>query len=72
VTWLDWHFLRGTPFLARLMAGLRRQKHKVLGIDVAGRVEAVGANCLSERVSENSTCFYTFPILQVDLSLLST
>jgi NADPH:quinone reductase-like Zn-dependent oxidoreductase len=43
VNWLDWHFLTGTPFLARLMAGLLKPKHNVLGIDVAGRVEAVGA-----------------------------
>ncbi|NIS51302.1 MAG: NAD(P)-dependent alcohol dehydrogenase, partial [Phycisphaerae bacterium] len=39
VNWLDWHFLTGTPFLARLMAGLLKPKNKVLGIDVAGRVE---------------------------------
>jgi NADPH:quinone reductase-like Zn-dependent oxidoreductase len=44
VNWLDWHFLAGTPFLARIMAGLLKPKNKVLGIDVAGRVEAVGAN----------------------------
>jgi len=37
VNWLDWHFLTGTPFLARMMAGLLKPKHKVLGIDVAGR-----------------------------------
>lgn len=44
VNWHDWHFMTGTPFLARVMAGLRRPKQKVLGIDVAGRVEAVGTN----------------------------
>jgi NADPH:quinone reductase-like Zn-dependent oxidoreductase len=40
----DWHALRGTPFLMRLMNGLLRPKHKILGDDMAGRVEAVGAN----------------------------
>ena len=44
VNWLDYHFLTGTPFMVRLMAGLLKPKNKVLGIDVAGRVEAVGAN----------------------------
>ena len=38
----DWHLLRGEPFLVRLMAGLRKPKDRVLGADVAGRVEAVG------------------------------
>jgi len=40
----DWHFLTGTPFMVRLMAGLRVPRAKVLGIDVAGRVEAIGRN----------------------------
>ena len=41
---LDWHFLRGSPFLARLAGGLRKPKDPRLGADFAGRVEAVGAN----------------------------
>jgi NADPH:quinone reductase-like Zn-dependent oxidoreductase len=41
---LDWHLMRGEPFLARLEAGLRKPKHDRLGADVAGRVEAVGKN----------------------------
>ena len=45
VNWHDWHFLTGTPFMARIMAGgLLEPKNKVLGSDVAGRVEAVGIN----------------------------
>ena len=41
---LDWHFMRGTPFFVRLMAGLRKPKTTRLGVDVAGQVEAVGRN----------------------------
>ena len=41
---LDWHFLRGEPFLARLKTGLLKPKNKILGADIAGRVEAVGRN----------------------------
>jgi NADPH:quinone reductase-like Zn-dependent oxidoreductase len=39
----DWRLMRGTPFLVRLMyGGLRKPKIKTLGVDFAGRVEAVG------------------------------
>jgi len=44
VNWLDWHFLAGSPILARLMAGLRKPKNQVLGIDFAGQVASIGAN----------------------------
>jgi len=40
----DWHLLRGKPFLVRFMFGLLKPKHKILGSDVAGIVEAVGRN----------------------------
>lgn len=42
---LDWHFMRGEPFIVRLMiGGLRKPKVTRLGADVAGKVEAVGRN----------------------------
>jgi NADPH:quinone reductase-like Zn-dependent oxidoreductase len=44
VTPFDWHMLTGTPYIARIIAGLLGPKNKVLGIDMAGWVEAVGAD----------------------------
>jgi len=41
---LDWHCMRGTPYLVRIMTGLRKPKITRLGVDVAGQVEAVGRN----------------------------
>jgi NADPH:quinone reductase-like Zn-dependent oxidoreductase len=38
----DWGLLQGTPFVNRLMTGLRRPKKQILGSDIAGLVEAVG------------------------------
>jgi NADPH:quinone reductase-like Zn-dependent oxidoreductase len=41
----DWRMMRANPFFIRLAAGgLLRPKNKILGGDVAGRVEAVGGN----------------------------
>jgi len=34
--------MRGTPYVARMTFGLRKPKEIRLGVDVAGRVEAVG------------------------------
>jgi NADPH:quinone reductase-like Zn-dependent oxidoreductase len=38
----DWHLVRGTPLPFRLVAGLFRPKHRIIGTDIAGRVEGVG------------------------------
>ena len=40
---LDWHYMTGTPYLMRLIAGLRRPKRQIPGVDLAGTVESVGA-----------------------------
>ncbi len=45
----DWHLLRGTPLPFRFVAGLRTPKFKIIGTDIAGRVEAVGPNVTQFR-----------------------
>jgi NADPH:quinone reductase-like Zn-dependent oxidoreductase len=41
---LDWHYMRGTPYVMRLDSGLRKPEITRLGVDFAGTVEAVGRN----------------------------
>jgi NADPH:quinone reductase-like Zn-dependent oxidoreductase len=44
VNYSDWAFVRGEPFLIRLFQGLLKPKNKILGADIAGRIEALGRN----------------------------
>jgi NADPH:quinone reductase-like Zn-dependent oxidoreductase len=39
---LDWHGMRGSPYIMRVSGGLSKPKENALGADVAGEVEAVG------------------------------
>lgn len=41
---VDWHFMRGEPYLMRLGGGLGAPEESLLGVDYAGTVEAVGKN----------------------------
>ena len=40
---LDWHYMRGTPYIMRLGVGIGAPKDTRMGVDFAGTVEAVGA-----------------------------
>jgi len=50
---LDWHFVRGEPYLLRLNAGFRRPKNPELGVDVAGTVTAVGAKVTRFEIGDD-------------------
>ena len=41
---LDWRVMRGLPYLVRMSEGRRRPENPIRGVDLAGRVEAVGKN----------------------------
>jgi NADPH:quinone reductase-like Zn-dependent oxidoreductase len=39
---LDWHYMRGLPYIVRLYAGVGAPESITMGVDFAGTVEAVG------------------------------
>ena len=39
----DWHVMRGTPYMVRLMMGFPKPKNPFIGADVSGIVEKVGS-----------------------------
>src|SRR5207253_10580681 len=46
----DWALLQGIPVAFRLLSGVFGPKQKILGSDIAGRVEAVGKDAKRFRV----------------------
>jgi NADPH:quinone reductase-like Zn-dependent oxidoreductase len=48
----DWDLLKGKPFLVRIIGGLFKPKHTLLGADIAGTVEAVGAEVKEFRLGD--------------------
>jgi NADPH:quinone reductase-like Zn-dependent oxidoreductase len=45
----DWHSMRGKPLFSRANLGLLRPKHRILGVDVAGEVQAAGGGVTELR-----------------------
>ena len=58
----DWHLMRGSPLIVRLLTGVRRPGEPFLGVDVAGTVEAVGASVREFRPGDDvlGSCSATF------------
>ena len=49
---LDYHYMRGSPYLMRMMSGIGRPKDIRAGVDFAGVVEAVGDEVTRFRVGD--------------------
>jgi NADPH:quinone reductase-like Zn-dependent oxidoreductase len=49
---LDWHTMRGKPYLMRLESGIGKPQEPRLGVDFAGTVEAVGKNVTRFHVGD--------------------
>jgi NADPH:quinone reductase-like Zn-dependent oxidoreductase len=41
---LDWHYMRGSPYIVRVSTGLSRPNSASMGVDFSGTVESVGAS----------------------------
>ena len=50
---LDWHTTRGMPYLIRAFDGLSSPRNRIRGVDLAGRVEAVGGNVTRLRPGDD-------------------
>ena len=48
----DWALLQGLPVAFRLLSGILGPKQKILGSDIAGRIEAVGKNAKRFRIGD--------------------
>ncbi len=49
---VEWHYMRGEPYLMRLSAGFGRPKDPRLGVDFSGTVEAVGSRVTKFKPGE--------------------
>lgn len=49
---IDWHYLRGSPYVMRLGTGIGAPLESRLGVDFAGVVEAVGKNVTRFKVGD--------------------
>lgn len=48
----DWDVLRGKPFIVRMIGGPIKPRNTILGLDIAGRIEAVGKNVTDFKVGD--------------------
>jgi hypothetical protein len=52
----DWGLVRGKPFVIRLFFGLKKPKINIPGVDVSGKIEAVGSKVSSFKIGDEIYC----------------
>jgi len=52
----DWGMVRGIPFVIRLFFGLKKPKVTIPGVDVSGKIEAVGGSVSSFNIGDEIYC----------------
>jgi NADPH:quinone reductase-like Zn-dependent oxidoreductase len=52
----DWGLVRGKPFVIRLFFGLKKPKINIPGVDISGKIEAVGDNVSSFKIGDGIYC----------------
>ena len=55
----DWGLVRGNPFVIRLFFGLKKPKISIPGVDVSGKIEAVGGKVSSFKIGDEIYCDLT-------------
>ena len=55
----DWGMVRGKPFVIRLFYGLIKPKITIPGVDISGKIEAVGVNVSSFNPGDEIYCDLT-------------
>ena len=50
---LDWHYMRGAPYLMRLISGIGAPKRQTMGVDFSGVVEAVGKEVSKYKIGDS-------------------
>ena len=52
----DWGLVRGKPFMIRLFFGLKKPKTTIPGVDISGKIEAVGDKVSSFKMGDEIYC----------------
>jgi NADPH:quinone reductase-like Zn-dependent oxidoreductase len=52
----DWGLVRGKPFVIRLFFGLKKPKINIPGVDISGKIEAVGGKVSSFKIGDEIYC----------------